>query len=65
MFAPLVNTIRNWLGSKIFNQTRSKAIALHTKVITAVCKRFGIESSYRQNLIRMARDNGRQLGLLA
>ncbi len=64
MFAPLVNTIRNWLGSKTFNQTRGKAIALHAQVITAVCKRFGIESSYRQTLIRMARDNGRQLGLL-
>lgn len=65
MFAPIVLALKNWLGNKTLNQTRGKVIALHSKVITAVCNRFGIESSYRQNLIRMARDNGKQLGLLA
>jgi hypothetical protein len=65
MFAPIVIALKNWLGNKTLNQTRGKAIALHSKVITAVCNRFGISSSYRQNLIRIARDNGKQSGLLA
>jgi hypothetical protein len=65
MFAPLVVALRNWLGSKTLNRLRGQAIARHSQVITAFCNRFGIQSSYRQSLIRMARDNGKQLGLLA
>ncbi|HEY9825241.1 MAG TPA: electron transporter [Stenomitos sp.] len=65
MFAPIVVLLRTWFGSKSFNQTRGKLIALHAQVITAVCNRMGVESAYRQNLIRLARDHGKQLGLLA
>ncbi len=44
---------------------RGKAIAMHSRVITNVCNKFGIERTPRQNMIRLARDNGKRLGLLA
>ena len=65
MFAPIVVLVRHRLGKTKFNQLRGKAIALHSKTITAVCNRFNIERTTRQNLIRTARDNGKRLGLLA
>ncbi len=65
MFAPLVVTLRNWIGKAQFNKLRGKAIALHSKAITYVCNRVGIERTKRQNFIRTARDNGKKLGLLA
>ena len=65
MFAPLVILVRNSLGKTKFNQLRGKAIALHSKAITNVCNRIGIERTTRQNFIRTARDNGKRLGLLA
>lgn len=65
MFAPIVIQLRNWFGKAQFNKLRGKAIALHSKTITAFCQRFGIDSSQRQSLIRRARDNGKFLGLLA
>ncbi len=65
MFAPIVVLVRTYLGKAKFNQLRGKGIALHSKTITAVCNRFGIERTTRQNLIRTARDNGKRLGLLA
>ena len=43
MFAPIVILVRNSLGKTKFNQLRGKAIALHSKVITNVCNRIGIE----------------------
>jgi hypothetical protein len=65
MFAPLVILLRNQLGKREFNQIRGKAIALHSQVITNVCNRFGVDRTARQNLIRLARDNGKRLGFLA
>ncbi len=65
MFAPIVILSRNYLGKAKFNKLRGQAIALHSKTITAVCNRFGIERTTRQNLIRTARDNGKKLGFLA
>lgn len=65
MFAPIVIALQKFMGRKEFLKTRGKAIALHSKVITAVCNQLGIERTYRQNLIRVARDNGKVLGLLA
>ncbi|MDJ0596099.1 MAG: electron transporter [Pleurocapsa sp. MO_226.B13] len=65
MFAPIVILSRNYLGKAKFNKLRATAIALHSKTITAVCNRFGIERTTRQNLIRTARDNGKKLGFLA
>ena len=64
MFAPLVITLRNLLGNPKFNQLRGKAIALHCQTITNFCKQFGFPSSQRQNLIRLAKSNGKKLGLL-
>ena len=65
MFAPIVVLIRNFLGKAKFNKVRGKAIAQHSKVITAFCNQVGIERTTRQNMIRTARDNGKKLGLLA
>lgn len=65
MFAPIVVLVRNFLGKAKFNKVRGQAIALHSKVITNVCNRIGLESKIRQNFIRTARDNGKKLGLLA
>ena len=65
MFAPLVLLVRSWLGIKEFNRLRGQAIALHAQLITQVCDRFGLGRTYRQNMIRLARDNGKRLGLLA
>ena len=65
MFAPVVISLRNVMGSKEFNKVRGQAIRLHSQVITRVCNRFGVERTTRQNLIRTARDNGKVLGLLA
>lgn len=65
MFAPLVVLIRQQLGDKDFLKLRGQAIALHSKVITHFCNRFGITRDRRQAMIRLARDNGKRLGLLA
>lgn len=65
MFAPFVLLVRKWMGEKPFLKLRGQAIAKHSRVITDVCNRFGIDRTRRQNLIRLARDNGKRLGLLA
>lgn len=65
MFAPIVVLVRKALGDAKFMKIRGKAIALHSQVITDVCNRLGIDRTQRQNLIRLARDNGKKLGLLA
>ncbi|MBE9033120.1 electron transporter [filamentous cyanobacterium LEGE 11480] len=65
MFAPIVLLVAQVLGRKELNQMRGKAIAAHSKVITKVCNRFGIDTKSRQSMIRTARDNGKKLGLLA
>jgi hypothetical protein len=65
MFAPIIVLLRNQLGTAKFNQLRGKAIALHCQVITNFCNRIGIDAKERQNLIRVAKNNGKQLGLLA
>jgi hypothetical protein len=65
MFAPMVTLTRNYLGKAQFNQLRGKLIALHAQVITNFCEYFNIDRTTRQNLIRLARDNGKRMGLLA
>jgi hypothetical protein len=65
MFAPIVVLIRRQLGDPQFVRLRGKAIALHAQVITHFCEKFGIDRTQRQNMIRLARDNGKKLGLLA
>ncbi|NET32762.1 MAG: electron transporter [Cyanothece sp. SIO1E1] len=65
MFASVVVLARNTVGKSRFMKLRGQAIALHSKVITHFCNQMGIERGQRQNLIRLARDNGKRLGLLA
>lgn len=65
MFAPIVVLVRKWMGDPEFVRLRGKAIALHSQAITNFCNQVGIDRTRRQNLIRMARDNGKRLGLLA
>ncbi|MGB7414683.1 MAG: electron transporter [Thermosynechococcaceae cyanobacterium] len=65
MFAPIVLTLKQLIGKPEFMKMRGKAIALHSRVITNVCNQLGIERTPRQNMIRLARDNGKRLGLLA
>jgi hypothetical protein len=65
MFAPLVVLVRRFVGQPRFNKLRGQAIALHSKTITNFCNRVGIARSQRQSMIRLARDNGKKLGLLA
>ncbi|MDJ0708693.1 MAG: electron transporter [Leptolyngbyaceae cyanobacterium MO_188.B28] len=65
MFAPIVILLRNLIGKPEFIQLRGKMIALHSKAITRFCNTIGIDRTQRQNLIRLARDNGKRLGLLA
>ncbi|NJN23157.1 MAG: electron transporter, partial [Acaryochloridaceae cyanobacterium RL_2_7] len=61
MFAPIVVVLKKFMGHKEFLKLRGKAIAQHSKVITKVCDQLGINRTYRQNLIRVARDNGKAL----
>lgn len=65
MFAPLVVLIRRFVGQGKFVKLRGKMIALHSQVITQFCEAIGIDRTQRQNMIRLARDNGKRLGLLA
>ena len=65
MFAPFVSLSRRFLGNARFTKLRGKAIALHSQVITHFCNAVGIDRTTRQNMIRLARDNGKLLGLLA
>jgi len=65
MFAPIVTIARLILGQKRFTKIRGKAIALHSQVITNFCNQIGIDRTQRQSMIRLARDNGKRLGLLA
>lgn len=65
MFAPLVVLVRKYMGDPDFVKLRGKAIALHSQAITNFCNQVGIDRTTRQNMIRLARDNGKRLGLLA
>jgi electron transfer flavoprotein alpha/beta subunit len=65
MFAPIVLTLKQLIGKPRFMKMRGKAIALHSRVITSVCNKLGVDRTPRQNMIRLARDNGKRLGLLA
>ncbi|NEO84629.1 MAG: electron transporter [Spirulina sp. SIO3F2] len=65
MFASLIVLLRNAIGQSRFNRTRGQVIGLHCKTITNFCNFVGIESKERQSLIRLARNNGKRLGLMA
>ncbi|OUL31803.1 electron transporter [Nostoc sp. RF31YmG] len=65
MFAPIIVLVRTHLGQPKFNQLRGKLIAQHAQIITHFCNCLNIDHSTRQDLIRLAQDNGTQLGLLA
>ncbi|MBF2027579.1 MAG: electron transporter [Oscillatoriales cyanobacterium C42_A2020_001] len=65
MFAPIVVVFRRLMGDAKFVRLRGQAIALHAQIITKFCDRCGIDRTQRQSMIRLARDNGKKLGLLA
>ncbi|MDZ8053257.1 MAG: electron transporter [Aulosira sp. ZfuVER01] len=65
MFAPIIVLVRTHIGQPKFNQLRGKLIAQHAQIITQFCNHLNIDHSTRQHLIRLARDNGKRLGLLA
>ena len=65
MFAPVVVVIRQFMGDKPFTQLRGKLIAQHSRIITEVCNKLGVDRTRRQQMIRLARDNGKRLGFLA
>ena len=65
MFAPIIVLVRTHVDQRQFNQLRGKLIALHAEIITHFCNYLNIDRSTRQHLIRLARDNGKRLGLLA
>ena len=65
MFAPVVVLVRNRIGKIKFNKIRGQVIALHCQTITNFCNGVGLKSQVRQNLIRLAKNNGKTLGFLA
>jgi hypothetical protein len=65
MWTPIVVLVRNQIGTAKFNQIRGQAIALHCQAITNFCNWAGINPKERQNLIRVAKSNGKLMGLLA
>lgn len=65
MFAPMIILTRKYFGNAQFNKLRGRLIAQHAQVINCFCDYFDIDRATRQQLIRLARDNGKRLGLLA
>lgn len=63
-FTPVVRLATGLLGQKKFNSIRGKAIAIHTQVINQFCTFVGSNQKMRQNLIRVAKKNGTNLGFL-
>jgi hypothetical protein len=64
IFTPIVKVAQKVLGPKEFGKIKGKSIALHSQVITQFCKYIGANQKIRQGLIRVAKNNGEQLGLL-
>eukprot|EP00475_Leptophrys_vorax_P017704 TRINITY_DN24304_c1_g1_i1.p1 TRINITY_DN24304_c1_g1~~TRINITY_DN24304_c1_g1_i1.p1 ORF type:complete len:120 (-),score=4.96 TRINITY_DN24304_c1_g1_i1:94-453(-) len=65
VFAPAVSAAKAVIGEKTFNQMRGKAIAVHSQEISEFCSKTGADSKQRQQLIRLAKQNGAKLGFLA
>lgn len=64
-FTPLLKLTRLVIGDKPLNKLRGKGIALHSQAITAFCDFSGTGPKMRQNLIRVAKENGSKLGFLS
>eukprot|EP00187_Rhodella_violacea_P006613 CAMPEP_0174893294 /NCGR_PEP_ID=MMETSP0167-20121228/8127_1 /TAXON_ID=38298 /ORGANISM="Rhodella maculata, Strain CCMP736" /LENGTH=120 /DNA_ID=CAMNT_0016132043 /DNA_START=63 /DNA_END=425 /DNA_ORIENTATION=+ len=64
-FSPVVIAARVVIGEKNFNQLRGKGIALHSQVITNFVNYVGAGPQMRQQLIRLAKNNGNTLGFLS
>jgi hypothetical protein len=64
VFTPIVKIARAVFGPKEFARIKGKSIALHSQVITEFCKYIGAAQKIRQGLIRIAKKNGEQLGML-
>jgi len=52
------------LGQKTFNKVRGKLIAKHSQVITTFVSNMELSSNTRGNLIKVAKQNGDELGFL-
>ena len=64
MFAPIVKVAQKVIGPKEFVKVRGHLISLHSQFITRFCKYIGAEQKIRQGLIRIAKTNGKKLGLV-
>ena len=65
LFAPIVRLTANIMGRKKFNSFRGKIIAKHSNVIGAFCTTMGADNQMKKGLIKLAKDNGGELGFLA
>jgi hypothetical protein len=64
VFSPIVKLTAGLLGQKKFNTVRGKAISKHSQVINDFCKYLGAGQKLRQDIIRLAKTNGKKLGLI-
>jgi hypothetical protein len=63
LFSPIVFVARKVLGEPRFLRTRSWAIKNHVAVINKFCDITKLQKKQRQNLILLAKKNGKRSGL--
>lgn len=63
-FTPAVVAAKLVLGDKSLNKVRGKAIKYHSQAITKFCEVAGADRKTKQDLIKLAKDNGNVLGFL-
>ena len=63
MFAPIVYWLQQLLGDNQFKKLRCQAIAQHIRIINWFSAELHLQPKCRQTLIRVAKKNGRRLGL--
>lgn len=63
-FTPAVVAAKVVLGDKSLNKLRGKAIKYHSQAITKYCEFVGADRKTKNDLIRLAKDNGNVLGFL-
>jgi hypothetical protein len=64
VFSPIVKFTAGLVGQKKFNTVRGKAISKHSHVINDFCKYVGAGQKLRQDIIRLAKTNGKKLGFI-
>ena len=63
LFGPLVFVVRKILGESRFLATRTWGVKNHVAVINKFCDAIKINKKGRQNLILLAKRNGKKSGL--